>query len=137
MHLAATPRAGDVVACGRRWFVIVGAPRADGKLGAVLLRRGQIDRLRSHVVPDVGEMALAGLPMMDAVLCCDGLRWIERRGATVIGSATTRLLSRITITLRRSAEAAAMERRGDSVRSTIWRCPGGGRGRKIGSCGLS
>ena len=132
---AAAPRAGDVVVVGRRFFIVV-MDKATGELRTVLARRGQLERLRSHVLPETEDLLLAGLPMSDLVVCCDRLRPAPPGRAMRIGTASPRLLAQIAITLRRVAEAVAMES-APAIRGTIWRCPGGDRGRQVGAKSVS
>ncbi len=137
MQAAATAahRAGDVVAVGRRQFIVV-ADRVGGGIAAVLVRRGQLDRLRSHVLPEPEDLRLAGLPMADLIVCCDRLRPAPPARSMRIGQASPKLLADIARTLRRCADAVAMES-APSIRSSIWRAPHGGRGRQVGAKSVS
>ena len=125
---AAALRAGDVVVCGRRFCIVV---ESVGRLGSVLVRRGPLDRLRSHVLPDVDDLNAAGLPLGDMVICCDRLRPLPIGGMIKMGTTPPGLLRQIETTIRRVAEAEAIEAT-PAIRGAIWRVSGGGCGRKVG-----
>ncbi|NPD67280.1 hypothetical protein HN018_06795 [Lichenicola cladoniae] len=126
-------RAGDVVVCGRRFFIVVADSRKPAQsLGSVLVRCGPLDRLRSHVLPSIDDLRGAGLPLRDTVVCCDRVRPLPAGVAIRLGTAPADLLRQIATTLERTAAALAAEASAP-VRCTIWREPGGDRGRQVGA----
>ena len=117
-------------------FAIVVAGRQRGDLGTVLVRHGPLERLRSHVLPEPEDLQAAGLPLADYVVCCDRMRPAPPAGTMRVGAASPVLLARIALTMQRVAETDALERT-PPIRSTIWRCPGGDRGRQVGAKSIS
>ena len=120
---------------GRRFLIVVPGD-VPGETGTVLTRHGKLERLRSHVLPEIDDLRQAGLPLSDLVVCCDRVRPAPPAGALRVGTASPRLLAQIAATLRRVADAIAIEGT-PSIRSAIWRCPGGGRGRQVGAKSVS
>lgn len=137
MQTAAAPalRAGDVVVCGRKFMVVIPDGTNPLQLGAILVRRGPLERLRSHILPDSEELRGAGLPLSNMILCCDRIRPMPT-AAIRVGTASPALLRQIQCTVRRVAEAVAAENAAP-IRATIWRCPGGDRGRQVGAKSVS